>query len=64
MKVARSVYFLQKIYRYKEENNIVSSGNVLVLSMIKKLSILRNVTGEEMHPEWRLPAQHVSSQKN
>jgi len=45
LKTARSVHFLQKIYRYKEENGIVSSGNVLVTSMIKSVNCSESYRG-------------------
>jgi len=44
-KRVRSVHFVQKIYRYKEENCIVSSGDVLVPSMIKSVKCSESCWG-------------------
>lgn len=39
------MHFVEKIYRYKEENGIVSSGNVLVPSMIKSIKFSESCWG-------------------
>jgi hypothetical protein len=39
------VHFLQKIYRYKEENGIVSSGNMLATRMIKSVNFSESYRG-------------------